>query len=844
MIRSRRAHPPRALRVALPLALLASLLGPLPIAQADLVPTGSPPDMSAAGEDAYVPQLAIDSDGDAVVAWSRYDGSNYRIQVRRRTPWGGLGAAQTLSAAGKDADEPQLAVDRHDAVVVVWRRYDGAHYRIQVRRRTASGNLSAVQTLSAAGEDAFDPQVALDPDGNALVVWWRYDGTHFRIQARRRTASGGLSAVQTLSAAGRRAVHPQVAMDPDGKAVVVWTRSDGSNDRIQARRRTATGNLSAVQTLSPAGQDASDPQVAMDPDGNAVVVWRRSDGANWRIQARRRTVSGGLSAAQTLSAAGQDADKPQVGVDPNGKAVLVWTRSDGANDRVEVRRRTPAGSLSAVQTLSAAGQDASWPQVAVDRNGTALVVWSRSDGANYRIEALSRTAAGSLSTVLTLSAAGQNAANVQVAVDRDGNAVAVYERDDGSNSRVQASYLIDVQTLSAAGQHADIPQVAVDRNGNAVVVWTRFDGTQYRIQARRRTASGVLSAVQTLSAAGEDALDPHVAMDPDGNAVVVWRRFDGANWRIQARRRATGGGLSAVQSLSAAGRNADLPQLAVDANGRALVVWERYDGSSYRVQARRRTSSGRLSAVQTLSASGQNATQPQVAVDSNGNAVVVWARYDGANFRIEVERRTSSGGLSLVRSLSAAGQDAFHPQLAMDPDGNAVVVWERADGMNDRIQARRRTSSGGLSAVQTLSASGQDAIHPQVAVDGDGNAVVVWARFDGSAFRIEARRRAAGGGLSAVQILSAVGHEPQLAMDRDGNAVVVWSVIYDGLNSRIQARRRTPSGSLSAVLTLSAAGLDSIDPQVGVDSDGKPVVVWRRFDGTNNRIQASRLLAG
>src|SRR5438093_926621 len=91
-------------------------------------------------------------------------------------------------------------------------------------------------------------------------------------------------------------------------------------------------------------------------------------------------------------------------------------------------------------------------------------------------------------------------------------------------------------TLSGAGQFADLPQVAVDPGGNAVFVWQRFDATAgcsasagcLRIQARARSASGTLSAVQTLSAAGEHAEVPEVSVDQTGNSVIVWERFDGA----------------------------------------------------------------------------------------------------------------------------------------------------------------------------------------------------------------------------------------------------------------------------------------------------------------------------
>jgi hypothetical protein len=57
-----------------------------------------------------------------------------------------------------------------------------------------------------------------------------------RIQTRTRSAAGLLNAPRTLSGGGQNAHDPQVAVapSPTGKAVAVWSRSDGTNDRIQA----------------------------------------------------------------------------------------------------------------------------------------------------------------------------------------------------------------------------------------------------------------------------------------------------------------------------------------------------------------------------------------------------------------------------------------------------------------------------------------------------------------------------------------------------------------------------------------------------------------------------------
>jgi hypothetical protein len=87
--------------------------------------------------------------------------------------------------------------------------------------------------------------------------------------------------------------------------------------------------------------------------------------------------------------------------------------------------------------------------------------------------------------------------------------------------------------LSAVGENAEAPQVAVDPQGNAVALWERSNGTNEIIQGAVRPAGGVWQEPVSLSAAGEEAFDPQVTVDPQGNAVAVWERPNGTNEIIQ-----------------------------------------------------------------------------------------------------------------------------------------------------------------------------------------------------------------------------------------------------------------------------------------------------------------------
>jgi hypothetical protein len=202
-----------------------------------------------------------------------------------------------ISPAGQHGFEPQVVVDGAGRVHSVWSRSDGTSFRIQYSTRTATGDWSPAVDVSAAGQDASEPQLDVDPAGNLLVVWTRFDGGNLRIQATFKPQGGGFTAPAGISDAGFDAGEPQVDFDAQGKAVVVWTRFDGTTPemccrRVQASIRTAgvNGVFQSPVTLSPPGQDGSSPQVDAGPnaDANTAVVWTRSDGAHMRVQATRR----------------------------------------------------------------------------------------------------------------------------------------------------------------------------------------------------------------------------------------------------------------------------------------------------------------------------------------------------------------------------------------------------------------------------------------------------------------------------------------------------------------------------------------------------------------------------
>src|SRR6478736_282570 len=91
-------------------------------------------DLSAAGQDALAPQVAVAPDGTATVVWSAQAGGAFAVYMRRADPDGTLGVTQELSATGRDAGEPQVAIAPDGVASVVWKRFNGAQFLIKERR--------------------------------------------------------------------------------------------------------------------------------------------------------------------------------------------------------------------------------------------------------------------------------------------------------------------------------------------------------------------------------------------------------------------------------------------------------------------------------------------------------------------------------------------------------------------------------------------------------------------------------------------------------------------------------------------------------------------------------------
>ncbi len=411
--------------------------------------------------------------------------------------------------------------------------------------------------------------------------------------------------------------------------------------------------------------------------------------------------------ASSISLPGNNALSPQVCVTQKGYANVVWSRANGSNFVVETSVAKIGGDWSSPFRLSYLGQNAFFPVIATDNNGNTTALWSRANGTNYVIQADSKPSHQNWSAPLSISGTGPvhgDAVKPQIGVDPQGLHVAIWHKDNGINNVIQCAQKrgngawdkpINLTTANPNGLGDINPQIAIDNNSNAIAVW--INDSTLTLRGATRAASGKWSVPFDISAAGNLISSPTVGYDGKANVSVAWTRHDGQTYIVQTASKSAKGIFSAPVNLSLPGQDAIQPQLAVDASGNKVVVWHRFDGTNTIVQASIQPVRGYWSIPVDLSLPGQDASDPQVQIDGSGNIIVIWKRSDGSNFIIEATQSViGSSSWTTPVALSNPGEDAMTPQLALSSTGNAVVAWQRSDGSNSIIQAAfGLTSVGG-----------------------------------------------------------------------------------------------------------------------------------------------------
>ncbi|MEM9219285.1 MAG: Calx-beta domain-containing protein [Cyanobacteria bacterium P01_F01_bin.150] len=432
----------------------------------------------------------------------------------------------------------------------------------------------------------------------------------------------------------------------------------------------SVGNEFQVNTTS-AGDQGS-PSIAVDAQGNYVVVWQdtgASDtpltsllGRQGNIFAQRYDRFGNVIGEEIEVAVGDGLSEldPAVAMDADGNFVVSWTASNigGTANDVIARRFDNDG----------------------DALGDSFVVNSQTSG-NQDSSAIAMNAAGQF--VITWEGGGQDG-------DRNGIFAQVYE---AAGNPVGDE--IAVNNITAGSQNT--PVVGIDSSGNFVIAWENQTFIPDAIELE--TEFGTITAT-------------------DIEENIFARRFDSTGTPI---------GDSFVVNAEPDGHR--LPSIDMNADGEFVIAWEKF-GRNAGIHTQRFNSAGdKLGdeiAIDTFQAPPPSIAgaflfdedKPSVAMDADGNVLLTWEADDpSGRARGVFGQYFDSAGAKLGDEFQIntfTRNDQQRVAVVMTPEGTAIAAWE-STGQDGNL--------GGIFAQQLALPAAVEFSQPSFTVNEDGTVV-------------------------------------------------------------------------------------------------------------------------
>lgn len=402
--------------------------------------------------------------------------------------------------------------------------------------------------------------------------------------------------------------------------------------------------------------------------------------------------------------------------------------------------------------------------------------------------------------------------------------------------------------------------LVVNSDGKAVAVWTEtssdddnnklvaasYDPEQPGWGANDPIGKFVTSDIQNDS----DTYIAAGATNQAGQTLMVWEEALPSGYFPKARFYSTEptpawGAEIPIENLAGYTSN---PAVALDPDGGAVAVWERLNGNKRDIRANRFDPESKtwLTAAETIESGAGTAGGPQIALDAEGNGLAVWGQKVGEKFYVMSRAYSRSGWGAAEQRIDGGvpgNNDTPHPQLAMDAEGNALVLWHTSFTVEDQDGNSHQETSiavnhyqkgqGWSEAVQLFSGDkvpGNDRNRtPKLAVNADGRALAVWWQ---NSKLLAVGYQPGKGWDTSVQIIDEdiVLFASALTMDDLGNAILVWAVEVDLDSSVLLASRYSvANGNWSKPMLVQPAEDQSqraAIPIVGFDADSRATVAW------------------
>jgi hypothetical protein len=411
------------------------------------------------------------------MSWARTAGGIAAV-VTAGLVWGASSASagwgppvRVGPATRADLDGPALA-GGGGSLAIGWT--DGAfHPRVAVR---APGRGFRSTRLRGLPFTCGRPEVAVGPGGDAAVAWQqRGPAVPLSCAVFAATAAPGKSfgPAQRVSVPGEGTGRPSLAVGRGGTTALSWTGSDF----VQATVAPRGGRFGREQNAS--RFEYSFYSIAgVDPQNRAVVLWTTGGRDVTKLRRARRAKRGGFDAPVTIGS-------PAPGF--HGYPFGDWTaRFDAAgipivlfNPYADSGARELDALVGTRRQVLESGRDTgsvSQGSLAVAPNGTALAVWIVSGGGHNMLHAALRRAGGGFGRPFSVHGAEGPIDGVAAAIGSGGLGTIAWW--DGAVHAVPVTHGIQIGAPRRLVADGTFPSAAVDGAGRAFVAWETNNAVQ------------------------------------------------------------------------------------------------------------------------------------------------------------------------------------------------------------------------------------------------------------------------------------------------------------------------------------------------------------------------------
>jgi len=401
-------------------------------------------------------------------------------------------------------------------------------------------------TDNAGGEQ----QVACSADGNAMAVFMQNDGARDVVYARiwNGTAWENIEVIDDPLEGDSS--MPDVAYDPQGNAMCVFSQDSGGRFKLFARKydnATSTwGNIEAID--DPAQGDSFMPDIQFAPDGTALCVFNQEVGGTCRVYANYYDGTNWGVAGIIDTGADQEVVNQKIAVNENKNGVCVFIQNNGTRDRVYARiwdgnAKAWVADCNAIDLNTADIGDAQgFLGISFASNNDAIAVFDQEQlgvpgvGDTFRVFA-NRLHGGAWQGAVTIDGDPTASAKPAVAITNDGgSALAVFIKHDESvdHDRIFAnrwngtSWGTPIAIDDPNENFSNNPDIAMDNQGNAFCIftqWTNEFAFRTYVNGWNGNNWGATTRAIDSDTPGAAFSPPHVAFDGNGNAVAVFNEF-------------------------------------------------------------------------------------------------------------------------------------------------------------------------------------------------------------------------------------------------------------------------------------------------------------------------------